>query len=77
VKLAIYITKNAPIRDIGIAITGITVVLQSLKNRKIIRTTRPNATMIVCSTSVIDSRIYSVISKPIAVLISGGRSFLI
>ena len=42
-KSTMYIIKNAPISDMGIAITGITVVRQSLRKRKIIRTTSPNA----------------------------------
>ena len=55
-KSATYIIKNAPISEIGIAMTGITVVRQFLKNRKIINTTSPNATKMVCSTSEIESR---------------------
>jgi hypothetical protein len=66
-----YITKNAPIREIGIAIIGMIVVRQSLRKRNIISTTSKKATIIVCSTSVIDSLIYFVTSKPINVVIAG------
>jgi hypothetical protein len=76
VKSAIYITKKAPISEIGIAITGIIVERQSLKKRKIIKTTRANAMIIVCSTSAIDSLIKVVTSNPIVVVISAGRFFL-
>jgi len=50
-----YIIKNEPISEIGIAITGITVVRQSLRKRKIINTTNPNARIIVSRTSLIEA----------------------
>ena len=40
-----YMIKNTPISEIGIVTTGIKVVRQSLKKRKIIATTRIKAVM--------------------------------
>jgi hypothetical protein len=39
--------KNAPIKETGIAIIGINVVRQLLKNKKMIRITSPKANSIV------------------------------
>ena len=44
--------------EIGIVTTGIKVVRQSRKKRKIIATTSINAVMMVSSTSEIDWRMY-------------------
>ena len=57
-----YMIKNTPISEIGIVTTGIKVVRQSLKKRKIIATTRIKAVMMVSSTSDIDWRMYRVLS---------------
>ncbi len=42
-KSARYMTKNAPMSEMGMASTGIMVVRQSRKNRKMMSTTRPKA----------------------------------
>ena len=62
-KLKRYIMKNAPIREIGMATTGIIVVRQSLKKKKITNTTRPKAMRIVSCTSEIALLIGFVLSK--------------
>jgi hypothetical protein len=49
-----YMMKNTPMREMGMVTTGINVVRQSLKKRKMIATTRINAVMIVSCTSVMD-----------------------
>jgi hypothetical protein len=51
-----YMMKKTPISDIGMVTTGMKVVLQSLRNRKMIATTRINAVMMVSSTSAMDCR---------------------
>ena len=51
-----YMIKNTPIKEMGIVTTGIKVVLQSRRKRKIINTTRIKAVMMVSSTSEIDCR---------------------
>ena len=43
-----YIMKKVPMREIGMVITGITVVLQSRKKAKMITTTSAKAIMMVC-----------------------------
>ena len=53
-----YMIKNTPMSEIGIVTTGIKVVRQSRKKRKIIATTSINAVMMVSSTSEIDWRMY-------------------
>src|SRR5690606_18588928 len=72
-----YITKNTPIKEIGMVSAGINVVLQSLKNKKITTTTSKKANKMVSWTSLNELRIYSVVSKPIPSSISSGRSSLI
>ena len=72
-----YMIKNTPIKEIGMVSTGINVVLQSLRNKNMMVTTRMNATKIVCWTSLIEFLMYLVESKPISKRTSSGRSFLI
>jgi hypothetical protein len=48
----IYIIKNVPIREMGIATMGINVVLTFLRNRKITSTTKQNASAMVVRTSL-------------------------
>lgn len=66
-----------PINEIGMAMIGISVVLQSRRKRKMINTTRPKARRMVSSTSEIAFRIFCVVSKAIPRRTSGGSSFLI
>ena len=54
-KSSRYITKNIPTSDTGMATTGMSVERQSRKNKKIITTTSPNASRMVCSTSEIEA----------------------
>ena len=77
VKPTAYMTKNAPMIEIGIATTGMIVVRQSRRNEKMTSMTSKNATSSVSSTSLIERRMYFVTSKPTASCKSGGRSFLI
>ena len=63
-KSSRYITKKIPTSDTGMATTGISVERQSRKNRKMIITTSTKASMMVCSTSVMDLRINTELSKP-------------
>ena len=67
--------KNAPTREIGIANTGIKVVRQFRKNKKIINTTNIKASTIVLFTSSIEFRIKTVLSKAIPASTSAGKSF--
>ncbi|MNX93908.1 hypothetical protein D3C86_1261200 [compost metagenome] len=76
-KLEMYMMKNVPIREIGMAIIGINVVLQSRRKRKMMITTRPNAIKMVSSTSEMDLRMFCVASKATPRRTSGGSSFLI
>ncbi len=62
-KPATYMMKKAPISDTGIASTGISVVRQSRRKRKITSTTRARAEKIVCWTSAIDRRMNRELSK--------------
>jgi hypothetical protein len=50
---------------------------QSRRNTKMTSTTKMNAIKMVSSTSLIDARINLVMSNPILVEISDGKSFLI
>ncbi|MPM88630.1 hypothetical protein SDC9_135734 [bioreactor metagenome] len=72
-KPARYIIKKEPTSEIGMAMIGIKVVLQLRKNRNIMSTTRKKACMIVFCTSLIESLIKIVLSKPIPTSISSGR----
>ena len=67
--------KNAPTKEIGIANTGIKVVRQFRKNKKIISTTSIKASTMVLFTSLIEFRIKIVLSKAIPASTSAGKSF--
>ena len=54
---------NVPISDTGTASNGIIVARQLCKNTKITNTTRSNASTNVWTTSSIEARIKSVLSK--------------
>ncbi len=69
--------KNEPISDTGITMTGMSVVRQLRRKKKIITRTSEKAMKIVFLTSLIDDLIYSVLSNPISTMTSSGRSFLI
>ena len=56
-EAARYMTKKVPIRATGIATTGMRVVLELRRKRKITSTTSRKAIKMVCSTSFIDFRI--------------------
>ncbi|OPZ72245.1 MAG: hypothetical protein BWY83_00754 [bacterium ADurb.Bin478] len=71
---AAYMMKKEPISEMGMAITGMTVVRQSRKNKKMINTTSAKAVITVSATSLMDLRMYLVLSKPMLSLMSGGRS---
>ena len=58
-----FIKKNVPISETGIVSAGMSVVRQSCKNRKITSTTSPIAISSVITTSLIDSRTNSLVSK--------------
>ena len=75
VNPATYIIKKEAINDTGIARTGINVVRQLRKKRKMIKTTKRKASKIVSSTSLIELRMNTVLSKAIVASISSGRSF--
>ena len=75
VNPATYMIKKDAINDTGIAKTGINVVRQLRKKRKMIKTTKRKASKIVSSTSLIELRINTVLSKAIVASISSGRSF--
>ncbi len=62
-KPSAFIKKNVPSSETGMVRVGISVVRQSCKNRKITSTTRLIATTSVITTSLIDSRTNSVVSK--------------
>ena len=61
---ATYITKNAPIRETGITIQGISVTRQSRRKRKMMMITSTKASYTVLSTSAMEARIKRVLSKP-------------
>ena len=63
-KPAKYIRKNVPMSDTGITIQGISVTRKFLRNRKMIITTKINASYTVFFTSLIEARIKRVLSKP-------------
>ena len=69
--------KNVPIKEIGIAKTGISVVRQFLRKTKRINTTKRNAMNNVSATSVSESLIDSVVSSRIVKRRSSGKSCLI
>lgn len=73
----IYMIKKVPIKEMGMAMTGMRVVLQFLKNRKMMMTTRVKAIITVSCTSVMAFRMGRVSSKAYPTLISGGSSLLI
>src|SRR5688500_18049498 len=74
-KQAKYIIKNAERIETGIAITGIIVERQSRRNKKMIKTTNPNAMNKVSSTSLMDSLTGFVKSNPTINLKSDDISF--
>ena len=53
-----YIMKNTPIKETGIAVNGINVERQSRRKIKIIKATKAMAIKIVSSTSVIERLTY-------------------
>ena len=55
-KPMMYIKKNVPTKDTGIAVRGMMVLRQSRKKIKIIKATRIKAVMMVSSTSKIERR---------------------
>ncbi len=59
---ATYITKNAPIIDMGITTTGTSVTLQSRRKTNMMNTTSRKATKMVSCTSFIDARMNCVLS---------------
>ncbi len=63
-KPAAHMMKKAPMSDTGMTRTGMIVVRQSRRKRKITTTTRARAEKIVCCTSAIDLRMNTEVSKP-------------
>ena len=70
-----YMMKNVAIKETGISINGRNAIDQSLKNKKIIKTTKMIEINKVSATSTTDFFMKSVLSKAISILISFGNSF--
>ncbi len=62
-KPATYMMKKEPISEIGIAITGISVVRQSRRKTKMMITTSRKAITMVSSTSLMALRMLTVVSS--------------
>ena len=65
---------KVPIRDTGIAKTGIRVALQLWRKRNTMMITKASASLKVCTTSPMDSEINSVLSMIGTYFISSGKS---
>ena len=72
-----YMTKNAPTRETGITTTGTSVTRQSLRKTNMMNTTRKKAMKMVLRTSLMEARMYSVLSYITSTETSSGRSFFI
>ena len=73
----IYITKNVATKEIGISIKGRIAVSQSRKKKKITSTTNAKEINNVSSTSLIDLRMFCVLSSNTFISISDLLSFFI
>ena len=73
-KSSRYITKKMPTSDTGMATTGMSVERQSRKNKKMMTTTSTKASMMVCSTSRMESRMNTELSMAGCSFRSAGRS---
>ena len=71
-----YMIKKAPTSDTGISIKGRTAIVQSLKNKKMMMTTKVMAINMVSFTSEMDFLMNLVLSTAIFSLISAGISDL-
>jgi CRISPR/Cas system-associated endonuclease Cas1 len=63
-----YIIKKVDINETGISISGLKAILQSRKNKKMIRITSISEIKIVSATSVTERLIKTVVSIAISVL---------
>ncbi len=71
-----YMTKNVPMSETGMSMSGRNAMAQSRKNRKMMRMTSRSAMSSVSSTSLSDCRTNRVLSNTSSNTYSGGVCFL-